>query len=200
MSTKVDVKGEFQDHYETLQLSPNADAETIDRVYRILVRRYHPDNHDAGDPEKFSKVVTAHRILSDPEKRAAYDAAYEGNRAAVLRIFDETTKPDGYSGDRRIFEGILSLLYVARRRDADRGGMGVLQMERMLGCPAQHLEFHIWYLREKNWIQRLDNGTLAITAAGVDRVIEQDGLLLRRDRLLAERSQHMHPELAPGDY
>jgi hypothetical protein len=66
--------------------------------------------------------------------------------------------------------------------------MGVIQLERLLGCPAQHLEFHIWYLLEKGWIGRMESGLLSITAQGVDRVIATDSLSLRRDRLLAERS------------
>jgi len=37
------------------------------------------------------------------------------------------------------------------------------------GCPRAHLEFHIWYLKEKGWIGRLENGMLAITVEGVDR-------------------------------
>ena len=178
----------FEDYYEVLQLSPNADQDTIDRVYRVLVKRYHPDNQDTGNSERFKQVVEAHRVLSDPEKRAAYDVNYDDNRALVLKIFDDASRPDGYEGDRRIFEGILSLLYVSRRRDPGRSGMGVLQMEHMLGCPAQHLEFHIWYLREKGWIERLDNGLLAITASGVDRVMEQKNLSLRRDRLISEQT------------
>src|SRR6187431_3752357 len=92
----------FGDHYETLQLSPNADGETIDRVYRILVRRYHPDNQETGDPERFTMIVRAHKILSDSEARAAYDVTYEENRASVLKIFDETSRPDSYDGDKRI--------------------------------------------------------------------------------------------------
>ena len=78
------------------------------------------------------------------------------------------------------------MLYISRRRDAHRGGIGVIQLERLLGCPAQHLEFHIWYLLQKEWIERLDGGQLAITANGVDRVIAQDNLSLRRDRLLGQ--------------
>jgi hypothetical protein len=194
VSTKLDSAVEFDDYYEILQLSPNADTETIDRVYKVLARRYHPDNQDTGDPEKFSQVVTAHRVLSDSAQRSAYDVSYEENRA-VLKIFDEEAAPEGYEGDRRIFDGVLSLLYVSRRRDANKGGMGIMQMERMLGCPAQHLEFHLWYLREKGWVERLENGMLAITAGGVDRVMEQGNIFLRRDRLLAERSQNARQEL-----
>jgi hypothetical protein len=53
----------------------------------------------------------------------------------------------------------------------------------------------MWYLREKGWVQRLENGMFAITAAGVDRVMEQEGMYLRRDRLLSERSVNSMQEL-----
>jgi curved DNA-binding protein CbpA len=182
------VTAGFRDYYEVLQLSPNADTETIDRVFRILVKRYHPDNQDTGNTAKFNEVMEAHRLLSDTEKRAAYDVQYEQNRASVLKIFDEASATDSFDSDRRVFEGILSLLYVSRRRDPNRGGVGIIQMERLLGCPSQHLEFHIWYLRQKSWIERLENGLFAITAAGIDKVIEQNNILLRSDRLLAENA------------
>ena len=42
-------------------------------------------------------------------------------------------------------------------------------LERLSGCPREHLEFHLWYLKEKGWIGRLENGMLAITVEGVDR-------------------------------
>ncbi len=77
----------FRDYYETLQLNPNADEETINRVFRILVKRYHPDNRDSGNTKKFNEVMDAYRILSDPEKRAAYDVKYDQNRASVLKLF-----------------------------------------------------------------------------------------------------------------
>jgi len=184
----------FRDYYETLQLNPNADEETINRVFRILVKRYHPDNRDSGNTKKFNEVMDAYRFLSDPEKRAAYDVRYEENRAAVLKIFDEASATDSFESDRRVSEGILSLLYVSRRRDPDRGGVGVIQMERLLGCPSQHLEFPLWYLRQKSWVERLENGLIAITAAGVDKVIEQNNIVLRRDRLIAENAMGGAPD------
>ena len=186
----------FRDYYETLQLNPNADEETINRVFRILVKRYHPDNRDSGNTKKFNEVMDAYRILSDPEKRAAYDVKYDQNRASVLKLFDEASASDSFDSDRRVCEGILSLLYVSRRRDPNRGGVGVIQMERLLGCPSQHLEFPLWYLRQKSWVERLENGLIAITAAGVDRVIEQNNIVLRRDRLIAERAMGGAPDPA----
>ena len=188
MSTIATDAPGFRDYYETLQLSPNADEETISRVFRILVKRYHPDNADTGNTKKFNEVMEAYRALSDPEKRAAYDVKYDQNRATVLKLFDEACATDSFESDRRVCEGILSLLYVARRRDPDRGGVGIIQMERLLGCPSQHLEFPLWYLRQKKWIERLENGLLAITAAGVDKMLEQNNIVLRRDRLIAEKA------------
>lgn len=178
----------FEDYYEVLQLSPNADLDTINRVYHILVKRYHPDNRETGNPEKFRQVVSAHRVLSEPGNRAAYDVHYDENRALVLKIFDDASQPDGYEGDRRIFEGVLSLLYMSRRRDPNRSGMGTVQLEQMLACPAEHLEFHMWYLRQKGWIERLENGLFAITVSGVDHVMEQKNLFLRRDRLISDQN------------
>lgn len=174
----------FHDYYEILQLSPNADTDTIDRVYRVLVKRYHPDNRETGNDSKFRLVVEAHRVLSDADLRAAYDVKYEENRATTLTIFKDASSSDGFDSDKRVFDGILSLLYVARRRDPKRGGMGVVQLERLLGCPAEHLEFHIWYLQEKNWIDRLSNGLLAITVAGVDHMIDREVFVPRRDRMI----------------
>jgi curved DNA-binding protein CbpA len=176
----------FTDYYEILQLSPNADSETIDRVYRILAKRYHPDNNVTGNADKFRQIAEAHRVLSNPEQRAAFDGRYEGNRAAVLKIVQDTSNTDSFAGDQRIFDGILSLLYISRRRDPRRGGMGIVDLERLLGCPAEHLEFHTWYLRQKGWIERMENGQLSITADGIDRVIEKNGLSVSQDRLLTE--------------
>ena len=67
----------FDDYYEDLQISSNADLETIERVYSLLAKRYHPDNKKTGNLDKFEIINNAHQILSTPEKRAAYDATYE---------------------------------------------------------------------------------------------------------------------------
>jgi curved DNA-binding protein CbpA len=160
----------------------------VDRVYRIFAKRYHPDNQQTGDAAKFARIAEAHRVLSDPDQRAAYDARYEAERGAVLKIIDEASGANSFAGDQRLFDAILSLLYIARRRDPNAGGLGIVQLERMVGCPAEHLEFHVWYLREKQFIQRLENGLFSITAHGVDTVIAQDTLSLRRDRLIADKS------------
>jgi curved DNA-binding protein len=164
------------DHYEVLQLSPRADQATIQRVFRLLAKRFHPDNHESGDSDRFKQVMEAFRVLSNPTRRAEYDAHYEERREARWQIFDQATANNDIAADRRVRDAVLSLLYTARRNDPDQPGLGMLDLERLLGCPEQHMKFHIWYLKENGWIQRLESGMLAITATGVDRVLDQSDL------------------------
>ncbi len=63
------------DYYEFLQISPNADQDTIHRVYRFLAARFHPDNPDSGDADTFNQLKTAYDVLSDEDRRAEYDAS-----------------------------------------------------------------------------------------------------------------------------
>jgi hypothetical protein len=74
------------DCYEVMQLSPNADAETISRVYRMLAFRYHPDNAATGNSEMFLRLSQAHDILSDPAKRASYDSMRSPGRNLDQRV------------------------------------------------------------------------------------------------------------------
>ncbi len=173
----------FIDYYKILQLSQGADQETIERIYRLLAKRYHPDNKSTGDAQKFDELVKAYRTLSDPEKRAGYDAKYEAGNIHQCNNFPHAAPSEGTKDDRKIYQAILSMLYTARRRDAENAGVGIFQMEKLLRVPEKYLEFHIWYLREKGWIQRVENGGFAITVSGVDAVIEND-LSLKKDRLL----------------
>jgi len=160
------------DHYEVLQVSPRADGDTIQRVFRFLAKRFHPDNPESGNAERFKQLMDAFRVLSDPELRAAYDARYEEQRQARWRIFDQASVTDEVAADRRVRDSILQLFYAARRRDPDHPGLGVYDLERLLGCPEDHIKFHVWYLKENGWLQRLENGMLAITASGVDRALD----------------------------
>jgi len=103
----------------------------------------------------------------------------------TVPIFDQSSTGDSFEEDKRIFQGVLSLLYIARRQNARDAGMGIVEMERLLGCPQEHLEFHVWYLKEKGWLERLENGKLAISSDGIDKVVDGD-LMLRKDRMLTD--------------
>ncbi len=173
----------YVDYYEDLQVSPNADLETIERVYRLLAKRYHPDNSLTGNNEKFNIITLAFKVLSDVEKRAAFDAKYEDARNQRLKTLSNVSLSEGFDNNQQIRDAILSILYTDRRQNPSDSGVGSWRLEKLLGWPENVLEFHIWYLKEKGWIQRIDNGGYAITASGVD-IVEEDGFNLGKEKLL----------------
>jgi curved DNA-binding protein CbpA len=158
----------FVDHYETMQISPHADLDTIHRVYRILAQRVHPDNRDTGDPEAFRLLLEAYQVLSDPEKRAAFDIEHCAARRLTWKIFDQTTSTQGVEAERRKRSGILALLYRKRIAQPDHPSMNLKEFEDLLGVPKEHLEFTLWYLKEGQFVTRSDNGSHSITLKGVD--------------------------------
>lgn len=63
-----------RDYYEILGVPRTASAEDLKSAFRRLARQYHPDvNKEPGAEEKFKEINEAYAVLSDPEKRAAYD-------------------------------------------------------------------------------------------------------------------------------
>jgi molecular chaperone DnaJ len=63
-----------RDYYEVLGVGRNASADEIKRAYRTLARTYHPDvNNDDGAEESFKEINEAYEVLSDTDRRAAYD-------------------------------------------------------------------------------------------------------------------------------
>ncbi|PBC04837.1 J domain-containing protein [Mesorhizobium sp. WSM3860] len=159
----------FVDYYELLEISPNANSETIERIFRYFAMRYHPDNRDTGNESRFSEIVEAHNTLKDPVKRAQYDVQYRDHLSIRRELTEEASDAKGLERDVVIQAKLLSLLYVKRRQDVNNPGIGDEELERLSGCPREHLEFHLWYLKAKSWIARIENGMFAITVDGIDR-------------------------------
>jgi molecular chaperone DnaJ len=64
-----------RDYYEVLGVSRDADAKAIKDAFRQLALRYHPDrSKEPSAEEKFKEIAEAYAVLSDPKKRANYDA------------------------------------------------------------------------------------------------------------------------------
>ncbi len=87
------------DLYETLQVHHRAIPEVIDKAYRVLVRKYHPDVHPPEKRQwangKMSRLNVAYDVLSDPERRSEYDAARRLGRAEFTQedtIVDRSIK------------------------------------------------------------------------------------------------------------
>jgi curved DNA-binding protein len=178
-------RAHFTDFYEILQISPNAQFETVQRVYRLLALHYHPDNVDTGDVEMFNQVLEAYKILSDPERRAAYDVEHRTVTGTQWRIFDQTSSMQGMEAERRKRLGILSLLCSKRINEPQSPTLNIFELENFLGCPREHLELSLWYLRESGRIQRSDNGRFALTAKGLETLEENTDTTSGRTRLLS---------------
>jgi molecular chaperone DnaJ len=102
---------ERPDYYKVLGVGKNASAEEIKKAYRKLARQYHPDRNpgDKAAEAKFKEISQAHDVLSDADKRKAYDRG--GNPLGGFANFD----PSAFQGG---FGDILSNLFGG----AQRGG------------------------------------------------------------------------------
>jgi len=160
----------FIDYYELLQISPNAETETIQRVYRMLAARYHPDNPQTGDVEKFVLLHEAHTTLTDPVKRSAYDALRTQEKLKPLSVFSLKEFAVGIDGETNRRLGVLCLLYHRRRTNPDDPSLSLLDLEGLMAFPREHLLFTMWYLSEKKLIRRDERSNYEITAQGIDYV------------------------------
>lgn len=157
-----------EDLYEVLQLNPKAEPDTIHRVYRLLAQRFHPDNSETGDEEEFKRITKAYEVLGDPARRASYDAQFSSTQSRRWKIFHSPEAAKGLPSEKPKRFAILHALYLKRVCDPYAPTMSVLELEDLLAVPREHLEFTIWYLKERGFIQRSDNNRLQITVAGID--------------------------------
>lgn len=157
------------DYYEFLQISPNAEAETVHRVYRYLAARLHPDNLQTGNAEMFHLLRLAYDVLSDPVKRADYNVSY--TKASAPPPLSETVDfMDSLDGELNRRLAVLAVLYYRRRTNPHFPQVSLAELEERMGFPRDYLDFTLWYLLKKGYVSREDNATYALTAEAVDFV------------------------------
>jgi curved DNA-binding protein CbpA len=191
--TAIDEKGEEPmpasgdiDYYEVLQVSDSAEAETINRVYRILAQRFHPDNRETGNEARFREMTEAYQVLSDPEKRASYDATYQKHRKDRWRLVSAGAESENdFEMEQAVRLTVLEALYTKRRLEPQNPGIYWRDIERMIGRPREHLEFTIWFLSQKKLVST-DDARLYLTADGAEYLEESYRSNLHRKRLQAK--------------
>ena len=140
----------FVDYYKIMGVRPDIGTEELNRRFHRLAKRFHPDNPQTGNRERFDLLVEAHNLLKD------YPADRNGN--------------DTVGQDVDIQTRLLSVFYNRRRHNIRDPGVPEMELERIFGCKIENLEFHLWYLKAKRWVERLENGMLSITVEGIDHV------------------------------
>ena len=122
---------DYKDYYEVLGVARDAAAEDIQKAYRKLARKFHPDvNKNPGAEAKFKEIAEAYEVLKDPEKRAKYDqfgAAWKaraqgGAPPPGFEEFHFDLGSAGYGGGASGFSQFFEALFgEAAKRSGGRG-------------------------------------------------------------------------------
>jgi len=140
LEKKVNNMAIKRDYYEVLDVSRTATDEEIKKAFRKLAFKYHPDrNRDDGAEEKFKEVNEAYEVLSDANKRAAYDHyGHEGAEGFFARGFEGFD----FGGFGDIFDAFFGGTTHASRHAPQRGAdlhseINITLEEVAFGCEKE---------------------------------------------------------------
>ena len=129
-----------RDYYEVLGLPRDASNEDIKKAFRKLAFQFHPDrNHDAGASDKFKEINEAYEVLSDNDKRAAYDRF---GHTGADNVFGRGFEGFDMGGFGDIFDAFFggsgrTTQQTARRGEDLRYNIKVTFEEAALGCEKE---------------------------------------------------------------
>lgn len=177
-------------HYEILGADPTATLDELEGLFRQLAA----DAEASGDHTKIPQAIEAFKVLRDPEVRQQYDrqlneaskesAGVETAVGVEMRVepgtheeeedapkstlsFEEELNltPDVLNEHRR---ELLKMFYEKKRKDLKRAGIAIGGLDTIVPYSYELLEFHLWVLAEKKWVNREESGALSISAAGCE--------------------------------
>ena len=172
------------DYYEVLQVSPSAEPETINRVFRMLAQRFHPDNQQTGNESRFREILEAYSVLSDPEKRARYDVGHQQQRQDRWRLVSTGAQAENdFETEQVVRLTVLEVLYTKRRLEPTQPGIFLREFERLTGRPREYLEFTVWFLQQKKFVTVDDQSRLLLTVEGAEYLEQSYRTDLQQKRL-----------------
>jgi molecular chaperone DnaJ len=122
-----------RDYYEVLGVPRDADVKAIKDAFSQLALKYHPDrNKEAGAEARFKEIAEAHAVLSDPKKRAGYDAGglgFDFGGGIFDRFFGGRRPTGPVRGENLEVRLDIPLARVAS------GGEEKVQVPRPIPCP-----------------------------------------------------------------
>ena len=174
------------DYYEVLQVSSTAEPDTINRVFRMLAQRFHPDNQQTGNESRFRAILQAYTVLSDPEQRARYDVGHEQQRRDRWRLVASGAHTENdFEMEQVVRFAVLEALYTKRRLDPANPGVFYREFEGLIGRPREHLEFTLWFLTQKKFVTHDDKSCLLLTVEGAEFLEQGYHDKLKQKRLQA---------------
>ena len=129
-----------RDYYEVLGISRNATDEEIKKAFRKLAFQYHPDhNHGDGAADRFKEINEAYEVLSDADKRAAYDRFGHGGAEG---LFGRGFEGFDFGGFGDIFDAFFGGVNTATRQAPRRGAdlhysLTITFEEAVFGCEKE---------------------------------------------------------------
>jgi curved DNA-binding protein len=180
-ASSKDTNSGKQNYYQLLQVTPTANLTVIRYAYRYLAAMYHPDNTETADVDKFKLITEAWRVLSDSNKRNLYDMQLGAGKQTEATTPANSTSTASNNTSRKpsiawseidLRLAVLQILMEARRKKPQGGGASAKMLMDCLGVEINELEYIIWYLREKRYIDR-EEAQFTITISGVDYLIDQ---------------------------
>jgi DnaJ-like protein len=162
------VAGKYQDHYEALGVDPKSDSDTIQEAYARLAQKYHPDNGDTGDQEKFEAVNLAFEVLSDAALRRGFDLLKGVGREEGVPKFSGLDFFDALGHETGLRTALLCVLYDRRRTKPFKPSLAMRDLENALTATIEEMGFALWYLKQRGFVVNDDKSSLQITVEGMD--------------------------------